>query len=204
MASPWRAPRSAAAAGRRPVFPFFGRECRILVRAHGRWLPEAHALEGTRIPLRGAAGPVRSKSLSQLHCPIPAPGFLPPRGAVQRVSSSGRDSGLCPLSSRVSPSTTRLSRRIAVLGQSGWSFLFCGNRRCHQPVAPWPLLALPPWPLRSAPPTGKDGLIRNSPVRIAGFQNSQYVVSEFPQLRYRRLGEILVRIESGHRFRRFR
>jgi hypothetical protein len=28
-----------------------------------------------------------------------------------------------------------------------------GRTHCHQPVAPWPLLALPFWPLRALPPT---------------------------------------------------
>jgi hypothetical protein len=28
-----------------------------------------------------------------------------------------------------------------------------GRTRCHQPMAPWSLLALPFWPLRSLPPT---------------------------------------------------
>ena len=51
----------------------------------GVWLPEAHALEGTRIPLRGAAGPVRFKSLSQLHCPLRALWFSP----ALRCGSSG-------------------------------------------------------------------------------------------------------------------
>ena len=35
MARPGGAPRPAEAPGRRPVFLFFGRACRILVRAHG-------------------------------------------------------------------------------------------------------------------------------------------------------------------------
>jgi len=63
MASPWRAPRSTAAAGRRPVFMFFGRECRILVRAHGSVAPGNSSPGGTRIPLRGAQIRFRSKSL---------------------------------------------------------------------------------------------------------------------------------------------
>ena len=50
------APRPRAPAGRLAGFPIFGRECRILVRAHGSVAPGSSCPGGDLTPLRGAAG----------------------------------------------------------------------------------------------------------------------------------------------------
>ena len=50
------APRPRAPAGRLAGFPIFGRECRILVRAHGSVAPGSSCPGGDSTPLRGAAG----------------------------------------------------------------------------------------------------------------------------------------------------
>ena len=49
------ATRSRATAGRLAGFPIFGRECRILVRAHGSVAPGSSCPGGDLTPLRGAA-----------------------------------------------------------------------------------------------------------------------------------------------------
>ena len=117
------------------------------------WLPEAHALEGTRIPLRGAAGPVRSKSLSQLHYPLPESCLcFFSRWAVRFVWSPTPGRAWRFLRCEP-PEQTATPNQNPRPWPSGRSLLLCGHPRRHQPVAPWPLLALPLWPLRSAPPT---------------------------------------------------
>jgi hypothetical protein len=50
------ATRPRAPAGRLAGFPIFGRECRILVRAHGSVAPGSSCPGGDSTPLRGAAG----------------------------------------------------------------------------------------------------------------------------------------------------
>ena len=50
------APRARAPAGRLAGFPIFGRECRILVRAHGSVAPGSSCPGGDLTPLWGAAG----------------------------------------------------------------------------------------------------------------------------------------------------
>ena len=61
------ATRPRAPAGPLAGFPIFGRECRILVRAHGSVAPGSSCPGEDLTPLRGAANPVqrRLKSLSQ-------------------------------------------------------------------------------------------------------------------------------------------
>jgi len=152
MASPWRAPRSAAAAGRRPVFPFFGRECRILVRAHGSVAPGSSCPGGDShsSPGRSRSGSLQESIAASLS--DSRPWFSPaPRGAVQR-SALQAAIATCAFISALRPTANHDSQSES-LGQYGWSLLFRGYHRCHQLVAPWPLLALPLWPLRSAPPT---------------------------------------------------
>jgi hypothetical protein len=57
------APRPRAPAGRLAGFPIFGRECRILVRAHGSVAPGSSCPGGDSTPLRGAANPVQRRSV---------------------------------------------------------------------------------------------------------------------------------------------
>jgi hypothetical protein len=70
------APRPRAPAGRLAGFPIFGRECRILVRAHGSVAPGSSCPGGDSTPLRGAASSGSAQiSLSQSKAP-------PPRASV--------------------------------------------------------------------------------------------------------------------------
>lgn len=76
-------PRTRAPAWRLAGFPIFGRECRILVRAHGSVAPGSSCPGGDSTPLRGAAG----SGSAQIQESIAEPGaaarvsrFLPPCG----------------------------------------------------------------------------------------------------------------------------
>ena len=73
-------PRPRAPTGRLAGFPIFGRECRILVRAHGSVAPGSSCPGGDSTPLRGAAGSGSAQiSLSQSKAPPPrASVFLSP------------------------------------------------------------------------------------------------------------------------------
>jgi len=121
---PGGAPRAAAAAGRRPVFLFFRRECRILVRAHGSVAPGSSCPGGDLHPFRGAACPVQPqikayRSFTGRH-PIPFLWFSP----AARYGSIGQPFRL----------ELAVSQRIAALGQSG------GHRCSADTVA-----AIGPW-----------------------------------------------------------
>ena len=59
-------PRTAHAALSPAVFACFPEACRILGRAHGRWLPEAQALEGNANPLRATMIFLQRKSILYL------------------------------------------------------------------------------------------------------------------------------------------
>ena len=110
MASPWRAPRSAAAAGRRPVFPFFGRECRILVRAHGSVAPGSSCPGGDShsSPGRSRSGSLQESIAASL--PDSRPLVSPaPRGAVQRSALQAAIAA-CALISAVKPSANHDSQ----------------------------------------------------------------------------------------------
>jgi hypothetical protein len=62
--SPRASLQQTATRPRAPAWrPIFGRECRIVVRAHGRCLPEAHALEGTPLPSGAQQVPVQRRSV---------------------------------------------------------------------------------------------------------------------------------------------
>jgi hypothetical protein len=111
MASPGRAPRPAAAAGRRPVFPFFGRECRILVRAHGSVAPGSSCPGGDShsSPGRSRSGSLQESIAASL--PHFRLWFSPaPRGRGSTVNSSSRDGRLCPSLRRVRPSANHDSQ----------------------------------------------------------------------------------------------
>jgi hypothetical protein len=100
MACPGGAPRPTAALGRRPVFLFFGRECRILVRAHGSVAPGSSCPGGDSHSSPGRSRSGSLQSLSQLRRPLPdsVPLALFPavrRGSVGQLFQS-RIGGLSP------------------------------------------------------------------------------------------------------------
>lgn len=68
------ATRPRAPAGRLAEFPIFGRECRILVRAHGSVAPGSSCPGGDSTPLRGAAG----SGSAQIQESIAEPGAAAP------------------------------------------------------------------------------------------------------------------------------
>ena len=51
---------------------------------------------------------------------------------------------------------------------------------------------------------GKDRLIRDPLIGVSSLQGGHYFVPEFPKLYHGQYREVLVRIEAGHQFRRFR
>jgi hypothetical protein len=106
------------------------------------WLPEAQALEGTGIPLRGAAGPVGFRSLSQFPVPRPPAWFSPP---VPRFDSLAFQDG---------PGCLVMKGNAWLVGLPAPSLpSACGALA---------LLTLPLWPLRSAPPTAIEPRYQNS------------------------------------------
>jgi hypothetical protein len=107
------ATRPRASAGRLAGFPIFGRKCRILVRAHGSVAPGSSCPGEDLTPLRGAAGSGSAQIQEFIAEHLP-----PPRA-----------------SRFLAPCECGWLVRITVKG--------CGRLRCHRPVAPWPLLALP-------------------------------------------------------------
>jgi hypothetical protein len=94
-------------------FPVFGRECRILVRAHG------------------SCGSRKLKPWRGLHSPLGRSRF--------RFSADSRVYRRATLRRPVRLVFSRLAS--AVVGSH--HVKGCGHLRCHQPVAPWTLLALP-------------------------------------------------------------
>jgi hypothetical protein len=92
MASPWRTPRPATAAGRRSVFLFLGRECRILVRAHGSVAPGSSCPGGDShsSPGRSRSGSLQESIAASLPDSRPLV-FSRASRCVSTVGSSGRD-----------------------------------------------------------------------------------------------------------------
>jgi hypothetical protein len=112
------AARPRASAWRLAGFPIFGRECRILVRAHGSVAPGSSCPGGDLTPLRGAASSGSAQTQESI---------------AEQGAAAGCGSASFSLALRarlVPPSKAAYHARA-------------GNPRRHQPVAPWPLPALP-------------------------------------------------------------